>query len=221
MRITRIELLAADLGAIEKFYGGVLELPVSREGDIVSVAIGWSTLAFRAGDATPGAIHIAFTIPRNQFAEAKRWLAPRVQILSSGGTDELILDREPWHSKSLYFRGPDGIDLEFIARGNLPSDASEPFTGASLLCVSEVGRAISDVPAEVERLRRDLGILPFGDWVDEFAPVGDQEGLFILVNEGRLWFPTTDAFASGEPIEVWIDNEKGGPERRVPSLQSS
>jgi catechol 2,3-dioxygenase-like lactoylglutathione lyase family enzyme len=202
MRITRIELLATDLTAIESFYGAVLELPVSRDGKTVVVAIGWSTLVFREGAAQPGAIHIAFTIPRNQFAEAKRWLAMRVQILSSGGTDELVLDRDPWRSKSLYFRGPDGIDLEFIARANLPSDAAAPFTGTSLLCVSEVGRAVADVPVEVERLGRDFGIEPFGDWVDEFAPVGDQEGLFILVNEGRLWFPTDDAFAFGEPLSI-------------------
>jgi catechol 2,3-dioxygenase-like lactoylglutathione lyase family enzyme len=202
MRITRIELLATDLTAIEKFYGAVLELPVSRAEETVTVAIGWSTVVFREGATPPGAIHIAFTIPRNQFAEAKRWLAPRVEILSSEGTDELVLDREPWRSKSLYFRGPDGIDLEFIARQNLPSDATAPFAGASLLCVSEVGRAVADVPVEVERLRRDFGIEPFGDWVDEFAPVGDQEGLFILVNEGRLWFPTNDAFAVGEPLAM-------------------
>jgi catechol 2,3-dioxygenase-like lactoylglutathione lyase family enzyme len=202
MRITRLELLATDLDEIERFYGGVLGLPTTREGDGVSMAVGWSTLVFRSGDARAGAIHIAFSIPRNRFAEAKSWLAARVHILSSGGTDELVLDREPWHSKSLYFRGPDGIDLEFIARQNLPIDSDEPFGGASLLCVSEVGRAMADVPAEVERLQREYGIEPFGDWVDEFAPVGDQEGLFILVNEGRLWFPTDDAFASGEPLNV-------------------
>jgi catechol 2,3-dioxygenase-like lactoylglutathione lyase family enzyme len=202
MRLTRVELLATDLDEIERFYGGVLGLPTTREGDGVSMAVGWSTLVFRTGDARPGAIHIAFSIPRNRFAEAKQWLAARVLILSSGGTDELVLDREPWHSRSLYFRGPDGIDLEFIARQNLPIDSPEPFDSASLLCVSEVGRAIADIPAEVERLRREFGILPFGDWVDEFAPVGDQEGLFILVNEGRLWFPTDDAFAFGEPVSV-------------------
>jgi catechol 2,3-dioxygenase-like lactoylglutathione lyase family enzyme len=221
MRITRIELLATDLDEIERFYGALLELPVSRGGDSVTVTIGWSTVVFRVGEARPGAIHIAFTIPRNQFAEAKVWLASRVDILSSGGTDELVLDREPWHSKSLYFRGPDGIDLELIARQNLPVDSSEPFSGASLLCVSEVGRAIPDVPTEVERLRREFGIEPFGDWVDEFAPVGDQEGLFILVKEGRVWFPTTDALAFGEPPEIWVSTEKGGPERRVPSLLDS
>lgn len=221
MRITRIELLAADLDEVERFYGSLLGLSVSRDPDSVSVTIGWSTVVFRAGSAVPGAIHVAFTIPRNRFAEAKEWLVARVRILSSGGTDELVLDREPWHSKSLYFRGPDGIDLEFIARQNLPIDSSEPFTSASLLCVSEVGRAVPDVPAEVERLHRDLGIEPFGDWVDEFAPVGDQEGLFILVNEGRVWFPTTDALAFGEPVEIWVTNEKGGPERRVPSLPNA
>ena len=221
MRITRIELLSADLDEIERFYGSLLELPVAREPDSVTVTIGWSTVLFHAGPAVPGAIHIAFTIPRNRFAEAKEWLAARVQILSSGGTDELVLNREPWHSKSLYFRGPDGIDLEFIARQNLPIDSSEPFSSTSLLCVSEVGRALPDVPAEVERLRDEFGIEPFGDWVDEFAPVGDQEGLFILVNEGRVWFPTTDALAFGEPPEIWISNEKGGPERRVPSLLDS
>jgi catechol 2,3-dioxygenase-like lactoylglutathione lyase family enzyme len=221
MRITRIELLATDLDDIERFYGSLLELPVTRDPDSVTVTVGWSTIVFNVGDARPGAIHVAFTIPRNQFAEAKEWLAQRVQILTSGGTDELVLDREPWHSKSLYFRGPDGIDLELIARQNLPIESTDPFGRASLLCVSEVGRAIPDVPAEVERLRRDFGIEPFGDWVDEFAPVGDQEGLFILVNEGRVWFPTADALAFGEPEEIWVTNERGGPERRVPSLPNS
>jgi catechol 2,3-dioxygenase-like lactoylglutathione lyase family enzyme len=221
MRITHLELLAVDLDEIERFYGSVLELPLSRAPESATVTIGWSTVVFRAGDARPGAIHVALTIPRNQFAEAKEWLASRVDILSSDGADEFPLEREPWRSRSLYFRGPDGIDLELITRDNLANDAAEPFSGSSLLNVSEVGRAVPDIPGEVERLRRDLGIEPFGDWVDQFAPVGDQEGLFILVNEGRVWFPTTDALAFGEPREIWITNEKGGPERRVPSLLDS
>jgi catechol 2,3-dioxygenase-like lactoylglutathione lyase family enzyme len=221
MRITRIELFALDLDEIERFYGSLLELPVVREPDSVAVTIGWSTVVFRTGAARPGAIHIAFTIPRNQFAEAKEWLASRVDILSSDGADEFPLEREPWRSRSLYFRGPDGIDLELITRDNLANDSTETFGGMSLLNVSEVGRAVPDVPAEVERLRRDLGIEPFGDWVEQFAPVGDQEGLFILVNEGRVWFPTTDALAFGEPEQIWVTNEKGGPERRVPSLPNS
>jgi len=206
MRITGIELLATDLDEVARFYGDILELPLSRETGTVTLTIGWSTVVFRLGAARPGAIHIAFSIPRNQLGEAKRWLATRVPILSAGGTDELVLDREPWHSTSLYFRGPDGIDLELIARANLPIESTEPFTGSSLLCVSEVGRAVADVPAEVERLRRDHGIDAFGDWVHDFAPVGNQEGLFILVNEGRVWFPTTDAHAFGEPLVIEFTN---------------
>jgi hypothetical protein len=35
--------------------------------------------------------------------------------------------------------------------------------------------------------------------------VGDEEGLLIVVREGRPWRPTQDAFSAIAPLEIVID----------------
>ena len=48
-----------------------------------------------------------------------------------------------------------------------------------------------------------LALPPYLDSGDTFAPVGDEEGLLIVVRAGRHWFPTTDA-ATALPIAVTL-----------------
>jgi catechol 2,3-dioxygenase-like lactoylglutathione lyase family enzyme len=198
MRITRIELTATDLNEVAHFYGTTLGLPTKRTPDSITVTVGWSTIGFTRGETRAGDIHIAFTIPRNQIEEARAWLSARTPLSVVDGIEVLVLDSEPWRSQSLYFRGPDGIVLELITRANLTNDSAAEFSGRSLLNVSEVGLAARDVPAVAAELRQ-LGIESFGDGGDEFRPIGDDEGLFILVTDGRTWFSAPDAQAHGGP----------------------
>ncbi|SDR91887.1 VOC family protein [Microterricola viridarii] len=81
-------------------------------------------MPFGAGAATHPVNHLAITVPRNQFAAARHWLLERTAVIELDGESGFALG-EPWHS--VYFLGPDGIILEFIARHGLPNDKVEPF----------------------------------------------------------------------------------------------
>jgi catechol 2,3-dioxygenase-like lactoylglutathione lyase family enzyme len=202
MRFTTLTITASDLGAAKDFYRRALGLEVIPADGGFGAMIGRTTLVVRAGETAWGSVHLAITIPRNRFAEAKTWLSARVPLSVVDGADEFALPDEPWCSKSLYFRGPDGVVLEFITRDRLANDSSEPFSSASMLCISEAGIASPDVRTTVAELDSKYGAEPFGKSVDEFAPIGDDDGLFIVVADGRPWFSAPDSRARGAPTDI-------------------
>jgi catechol 2,3-dioxygenase-like lactoylglutathione lyase family enzyme len=211
MRFSRLTITASDLDEAFDFYHRVLGLGVAQHPTSLEVTIGRTTLRVERAETAWASIHLAITIPRNRFAEAKAWLSERTPLAVVDGVDEFALADEPWRSRSLYFRGPDGIVLELITRDALNNDLAEPFSSASLLCVSEAGIASQDVPATVARLHSKYHAEPFGSGSDEFAPVGDDEGLFIVVADGRPWFSAPDSRARGAPTGIHAERQAGGP----------
>jgi catechol-2,3-dioxygenase len=209
MRITRVDITSTDVAAAAKFYAGVLGLPVVVAPDSATLRIGASTIVLRHGPASPGINHLAFTIPANRFGEAKAWLSSRVPLLTKDGADEFPLGGT-WNSESVYFPGPDGSILELIARHSLENATPHRFTSADLLCVSEIGLGVPDVPAVVDALEAQFGLPRFGDGGDQFTPVGDHDGLLIVVSQDRPWFPSGDRIARGGPVSVTMTDVKPG-----------
>lgn len=200
----------ANAQAIKAFYGSLLGLPVldapaTRASPVArTVQIGTTTVTFVETTELAGwhpVNHLAIDVPRNQFAEAVEWLESRVETIALDGESEFALG-EPWHSDSVYFRGPDEIILELIARHSVANDSVEPFGPLSLLSVSEVGVAVPNARAAVESLAAQLDLPKFAGVSESFAAVGDEGALLIVVDAGRTWFPTADSPASGGPLHV-------------------
>jgi hypothetical protein len=95
-------------------------------------------------------------------------------------------------ARAVYFRDPEQNVGELLAR---PDPRPE-------LALAEVGLPVDDVPAAVAALA-ELGIEPYRDWDESFAPLGDADGLLIVVRTGRCWFPY-DVPAAAAPIEVTV-----------------
>jgi len=71
------------------------------------------------------------------------------------------------------------------------------------LSLAEVGLPVDDVPAAVDALQRAFDLPTYDDWDESFAPLGDDDGLLIVVRVGRGWFPV--GVPSGPaPIEVTL-----------------
>jgi catechol-2,3-dioxygenase len=210
MLISKVELPVSDAVRAARFYGDVLGLPIRTGGGVVEVEVGLSVLLLDPGPVERGAYHCAITVPEDRFAEAKAWLQERVPRLERDGLDEFTLGA-PWNSQSLYFAGPDGILLELIARHDLPAASSSGrFSSADLLRISEIGLAVPDVPAAVAALQDAFGLPVFGTAAAEFTPLGDPDGLLIVVRQGRPWFPTTTVTPSLGPIAVTVELPSGG-----------
>jgi catechol 2,3-dioxygenase-like lactoylglutathione lyase family enzyme len=126
-----------------------------------------------------------------------------------------VADLEPWKrrldvseehdfsswggARAVYFRDPEDNVVELIARSHARPE----------LALAEVGLPVDDVAAAVDALERELGLRPYRDGDDSFAPLGDDDGLLIVVRVGRGWFPV--GVPSGKaPVEVTVAGVRAG-----------
>jgi len=208
MRITHLSLPASDPAASAAFYRDVLQLPVAA----TQVRIGWSLLDLLPADAEVGSVHLAFNIPSARFDAACAWLSRRVPLLRDPlGESRFALDAA-WQSQSVYFAGPDGAVLELIARKPLPAHAiaDGAFSAAELLCISEIGLPSAQVPAVAAAAQERMGLPPFMPVSDVFAPLGDHEGLLIVVDAQRHWFPEQRQLPFAQGVRAVVEGVRGG-----------
>lgn len=211
MQITNLSVHVRNVLEAGEFYAGVLGLDiVAHESNVVVVTLGTTRLELIEDPAADGDHHFAITIPSNKFDNAKRWIQQRTVLLKTSETDEFECP-PAWNSHSLYFTGHDRSVLELIIRRDLDNSAAGPFTSADLLCISEVGVAVTDIPAAVATLTGDTKNVPYGDAQDRaFVPVGDVNGMLILVAPGRTWFPTADRSARENPVSITATGGRPG-----------
>lgn len=209
VKIRQVAVTVARLDEAPIFYRDVLQLPVHSQAGHVTVTVGSSRLVLEPGDRFHGVHHLAFSVAPADFQLAQEWLGQRVDPIVVDGS-EVIEGPEGWRSRSVYFLGPEGILLEFIAR---EADAQVPAGEAEVprpLSISEVGIGVPDVSAAVASLTGQLKLPTFPPQGTHFAPVGGHDGLVILVNTERIWFPTDSHQAARGPVAVTIEGPKPG-----------
>lgn len=188
MRLLHLLLPSLDPAASAAFYRDVLELPLHG----TRVRAGWSEIELVPASGAVGCLHLAFNVPHARFGAAVEWLAARVPLLRDPlGEARFRLDGA-WQSESVYFAGPDGAVLELIGRRALDnaSPRNGPFSGAEIQCLSEVGLPSADVAAVMRSLANHFDARPLGGEASpDFAPLGDHQGLLIVVERQRRWFP--------------------------------
>jgi len=200
MNINRLELQTSNLKEQALFYGEILELDTRIiAGKQVDIRAGATELVFTQADENrPCLYHFAFNIPENQFETAKKWLALRSDPLADEDGN-FTFDFGNWNSHSLYFEDAAGNILELIARHDLKNTSDE----FSILSVSEIGLATEDVLALVKSLQEKTGLLPYKDESTEsFTAIGNAEGLFIIVKQGRIWYPNSGVPAQLLPLRI-------------------
>ena len=207
MQIREVSITARHPDAAAAFYRDVLRMPVDAQSDRVTVTIGSSQLIITPGDQFEGIHHLAFGISPHDFDLARRWLNEQIEPIIAQGSD-VIDGPAGWNSQSVYFHGPEEILLEFIAR---QADAEIPGGTGPVprpLSISEVGIGVPDVGAAVRELADTLGLPTFPPQEAQFAPVGNHDGLLILVDDERVWFPTRTHQAARGPLTARIHAPK-------------
>ena len=204
MFLTEIDLETADLATVRLFYTQTLGLPLRQAThDAFTVQAGTTALTFRSSNQQPLLYHFAFTIPINKWRQAKAWLTARTRLLQAEGKDEFESGRVRTHN--YYFPDPAGNILEFIAREDLPAKAGARFGPEDILHISEIGLVVEDVPAIAKQLQTRLGIEVYRDSsFEDFAQLGDINGVLILAKRGRLWAPDERQPAVVSPVRVSI-----------------
>ncbi|MBP1999900.1 catechol-2,3-dioxygenase [Paenibacillus shirakamiensis] len=217
MRITELTLQTHQLCEIQDFYEKVLELAVLEQSETqFTLQVGGSKITFISENSAEKAYyHVAITIPTNRFHAAKQWIKDRgISLIMQEGEDEFTF--EDWNASALYFYDPDDNLIEFIAHHSLDNAVVEPFGSTLLLRVSEVGLPVDHVPEVVKMLKDSHSLSLWRGNGEQFAALGDAEGLLIVVDSARPWFP--DGRAPGIfPTSVTI--EKGIREPAMISIQ--
>lgn len=205
MRLLEITLDATDLHAAYSFYAGDLGLPVVRRtSDALTLQAGASRLIFRKAHSTGAApfYHFAFNIHPARFERARAAMAAITPLVHDHDGRE-VFDFRSWDATACYFIDPLGNVGELIARRDLRGEPvpSEP----GILSIGEIGLVTGDVPALTKRLSRELSVDVYRDSAGaEFAALGDQHGLLILVWQGRVWYPDTGKLAAVANLSLLV-----------------
>ena len=192
MRIKELHLLTNNLKDTVRFYTQVLGATVKEEKEEeLSLLLGETLISFQNSPEENPVYHVAFDIPGNKLEEAYQWLKQRTTILPVTAETEFS-DFQLWNAKSFYFYDNNGNLLELICRYDLDNNSDLIFDGSSILYVSEIGLVSDDVPFLAETLMNKYGLEVYSKQPaqDNFTALGDDEGLLIIVNADRNWFPT-------------------------------
>lgn len=205
MRILDLIIHTKNLVAQTKFYQEVLGFTLLKNDKNSSTfSIGSSRLTLQAKEeASP--YHFAFNIPANQENEAHRWLKSRLELLKDGDLE--IQNFDFWNAKAIYFYDKDKNIVEFIARKNLANESKKEFNAQSILEISEIGVPTLDIENRFKELESLSRISVFDGSFERFCAIGDEYGLFIVINKKiKNWFPVEDK-AYSSPFEILFSEQ--------------
>ncbi len=215
MQIKELRLRTKHLLPLYYFYKDLLELPVIQSSKkSINVTAGESQLIFDevTNEENPF-YHFAFNIPSNKFEEALQWMKSKVELLWLHDYKSYIADFVNWHAKSFYFKDPAGNILEMIARFDLNDISETSFSSEHIRNISEIGVVfpVDTFDKDVNTLRNKFS-LPYFDKqppLPHFRAIGNDEGLFVIVPENRIWFATINEMSKTFSIQIaFIENNK-------------
>ena len=189
MKIEEIILFTNQIEKQKQFYQQVLELDlVFNSEEKITFKAGCSLLTFQYKKDVKAA-HFAFNIPSNKIDDALVWLKKRVPILPDGEAE--ISNFESWNAKAVYFYDADNNIVECIARRDLNIESSVSFSSKSILSISEMAIATTDISAVYQAISNIKPIPVFDGDFNRFCALGNHEGLFILIDKTvKTWHPT-------------------------------
>lgn len=205
MRIKELTLYTDKLQAQKQFHKSVFEVDFIQENDeYFTFQMGWTKLTFKQS-IKPPIYHYCYLIPNNKLKSAIDWLDGKVDLIKTEGS--VVHDHGHWNAKAIYFYDGAGNIVEFIVRYEIDNPSTGDFSFSDILCVNEIGAPSTNPKSLNETLEKKLGTKFWKGNFERFAINGDEEGMFLLVNNQvkDYWYPT-DIFPESAPFEAKILN---------------
>lgn len=205
MHIKQLILKTHKLKLLKEFYGELLGLSISNEKlDSFTINLPQSELVFQQSDKIYK-YHFCFLIPSNMVIQANEWLAKKTQLINYNGSSIVDMGKE-WNAKSTYCMDAAGNIIELISRFDLNNDIEGDFNKDMIHSISEIGMAVDDIPKYVDTINSKVELKPYFGSIHRFYPVGDLNGLLLIVNKNikKVWFPTELATQSS-PFDMLIE----------------
>lgn len=211
MRIVRLTLDCADLGAQEEFWAGTLGLAVARPGeDELDVVLDSSVIRFRrAASGTAPRHHFAINVPPGSIERAAAWVAERAEPLSfhdyPGEEDGATIVHADRGTPAVYFLDPAGNVVELIANEWIGDGSRGGFGPEDLLDLAEVGIAAADPAATCAAVGEFLGEDVYWSVGPDrvLTAIGDARAVVIVAQRDRGWIPV-DLPARPTPTEIVV-----------------
>jgi catechol 2,3-dioxygenase-like lactoylglutathione lyase family enzyme len=192
MKILEIEIQTDNIKETETFYSEILGLQlVNKNQNSISFKAGQSKLTFIKSDNINPRYHFAFNIPNNKLEEAILWAKSRLSLIEND-ENGIIANFESWNANAIYFYDNNNNIVEFIARFDLENSTEKPFDISVIESISEIG-IVTDKPLDLaETLIESYNLVYFNKSTksEKFAALGNDNGLFIIVETNRKWYPT-------------------------------
>jgi len=208
MRFKKVHLLCNNAANQQAFYAGLLGMPLINSYETgFCVQAGQTLLEFsQTREVKDSPYHIAFNITPQVLPDVVPFLSDKgISLIQKDGA--AVIDFPNWNARSVYFYDTEQNIMECIARYNLQHDTPDTnFSAKQILAISEVGIPVEDTAAFIKTLQSNAPVNIWKDYGDQFKAVGDEEGLMIVVTEGRHWFPTLHS-NSFLPIRLEIAQE--------------
>lgn len=197
MLIKELRLQSTNILSLFSFYNEQLEMDVIKSAGGITITAGETKLIFEDAPKNKNPFyHFAFNIPSNKFEEAYEWVKQKLELLWLKDYNGFIADFVNWHAKSFYFKDPAGNILEMISRFDLNDKADKPFSSAQIRNVSEIGIVfpLKSFDEDIKAMMKEYSLDLFDKQppLEHFRAIGNDEGLFIIVPENRVWFATED-----------------------------
>ena len=186
MKIEKVTISTNDLNAIKNFYSNKLGYSILTDSDYkISVMVGTTLLEIeQVQEKLTGHYHMAFEVYKGQLDRLYEELKQSLDFINRGET--IIFDIKNWKSRAIYFYDSDFNILEFIER----NFAEEMKNNNPIRSIIEVGLGLTNMK-QLEELKYQTELKTFpGILSDEFQPIGEFDGLFICVPNGRIWNPS-------------------------------
>ena len=196
MKIKEIILFTNNIQKQKQFYKTVLDFEQLEDSlEKIAFKVGKSVLRFQYKENVRLS-HLAFNIPSNAIYDALICLRKRTEVLDCDG--EKIADFPNWKAKAIYFYDADNNIMEFIARERIDIENDFAFSPRSILSISEMAIAITDIETVYKAINKIKPIPIFDGNFNRFLCLGNDEGLFVLIDKNKKkWYPTMDdAFTS-------------------------
>lgn len=207
MKIKNLNLFTNNLEEQKKFYTSVLGLKlISEDSESFTLSIGSTNLIFTQSKEILN-YHFAINIPSNKIIDAYEWLKKRVKIQGFNGNE--IVNFSDWNAEAIYFHDAGKNIVEFIARKKLNIISEVNFSEEGLLCISEIGTPTNNVRKIYKELNTKYGLEKYDCEDDVFCAIGDEHGLFIVIDKTKKkWIPNMDD-AGANPYKISIEVDEG------------
>lgn len=217
MHIQKVSILTSQIDEIRNFYGKCLGFEIIDEStDSVTFKVGKSALTFKKTNQD-AFYHFAFGIPYNKIEGALSYIEELTEILPVEGTSK-IADFPTWNAQSFYFHDPAGNILEFIGRYHWIEKKEPQFSTTDIRGIVEIGIVSGEIKTVANELENaGLTYYSRGPKLDDFMPMGDDNGLLLLCAVGKNWMPTNrpaqqfwinvSARENGKELELTIEEK--------------